>query len=123
MLSVMSGFGPEVVAVRAVGKVYADDDRTILVPAVERATAGGRNGRLLMVLGDGFDGYDAGAIFADTSLGAEHFKASERIAEVTDTERLRGAIHLFGGLIPGEVRLFSVPEGPAAQAWIAEAAA
>jgi hypothetical protein len=37
---------------------------------------------------------------------------------VTDAEWLRRAIHLFGGLIPGEVRLVPVAEAVAARDWI-----
>ena len=37
---------------------------------------------------------------------------------VTDTGWLRGAVQLFGGLIPGEVRLFETDDAEAARAWI-----
>ena len=37
---------------------------------------------------------------------------------VTDADWLRRAIHLFGGLIPGEVRLFSTAEAADARDWI-----
>jgi hypothetical protein len=73
---------------------------------------------LLLELGDGFEGYDPGAILADATVGGGHLGSFERIAVVTDAEWIRRAIQLFGGLIPGDVRLFSVAERTAARDWI-----
>lgn len=118
MFEPIDGFGDGTVAMRGVGTVTADDYRTVLMPAVEGATAHGGRARLLLVLGDGFEGYDPSAMLADTSLGLGHVSSFERMAVVTDADWLRRAIHLFGGLIPGEVRLFAVAEQADAEAWI-----
>jgi hypothetical protein len=119
MFETIDGFGDEVVALRGTGTVTGDDDyETVLTPAIERATAGGRKAKLLLELGDGFEGYDPGAILADATVGGGHLGSFERIAVVTDAEWIRRAIQLFGGLIPGDVRLFSVAERTAARDWI-----
>lgn len=119
MLSVIDGFGDNVVALRGTGLVTADDYRTVLEPAITRAGSGGRKVRLLLEFGDGFEGYDTSAVLADGALGVGHLGSFERIAVVTDAEWLRRAIHLFGGLIPGDVRLFSASETDDARRWIA----
>ena len=118
MFETIEGFGDDVVALRGTGTVTGDDYRTVLAPAVERATSGGRKAKLLLELGDGFEGYDPGAILADATVGGGHLGSFERIAVVTDAEWIRRAIQLFGALIPGEVRLFSVAERTAARHWI-----
>ena len=118
MFTVIDGFADGVVAVRGTGLVSADDYRTVLAPAIARATAGGRKARLLLELGEGFEGYDTSAMMADTTLGLGHLGSFERIAIVTDAEWLRRAIHLFGGLIPGDVRLFPAADAAAAREWI-----
>ena len=118
MLEPIAGFKDEVVALRGTGTVSADDYRTVLAPAVSKATAGGQKARLLLDFGEGFEGYDAGALMADAGLGIGHMGSFERIAVVTDADWLRGAIHLFGGLIPGEVRLFTASQSPEAREWI-----
>jgi len=105
--------------VHGTGLVTADDYTTVLRPAVERATAGGRKVRLFLDYGEGFEGYDTSAIFADSTFGAGNLGTFERVAIVTDADWLRRAIHLFGGLIPGDVRLFSTAEGLDARGWIA----
>ena len=118
MFEPIEGFGDGIVAMRAVGKVTGDDYRHVLAPAVAKATAGGRKARLLLELGAGFDGYDPGAILADTSLGISHLASFERIAVVTDADWIRRAVHLFGGFIPGDVRLFGTASADAAGEWI-----
>jgi len=75
--------------------------------------------RLFLDYGEGFEGYDTSAIFADSTFGAGNLGTFERVAIVTDADWLRRAIHLFGGLIPGDVRLFSTAEGLDARGWIA----
>jgi hypothetical protein len=118
MFEPIDGFADSVVAVRGVGHVTADDYRAVLVPAVRRATAGGRRARLLLVLGDGFEGYDPSAMLADAELGVGHIGSFERMAVVTDAEWVRRAIHVFGALIPGDVRLFGTTQDDAARDWI-----
>jgi hypothetical protein len=118
MLQLIEGFGDDVAAIRGVGLVTAADYRDVLAPAIARATTGGRKARLLLELGEGFEGYDTSAMLADTSLGIGHLGSFERIAVVTDAEWLRRAVHLFGGLIPGEVRLFPASGTDDARSWI-----
>ena len=119
MLTLLDGLGDDVVAVRGTGLVTADDYKTVLTPAISATTAGGRKVRLLLDYGEGFEGYDTGAMLSDSVFGAGHLVSFERIAIVTDADWLRRAIHVFGGLIPGEVRLFSVADGAVARDWIA----
>jgi SpoIIAA-like len=119
MFETIDGFGDDVVALRGTGTLTAEDYRTVLAPAIERSTAGGRKAKLLLELGEGFEGYDPGAILADATVGGGHMGSFERIAVVTDAEWIRRAMQLFGGLIPGDVRLFSVADGNSARDWIA----
>jgi hypothetical protein len=115
----IDGLGDNVVALKAVGRVSAEDYRDMLAPAVERATAGGRKARLLLDLGDSFESYDFSAIFADAGLGAGHLHSFERMAVITDTDWVTKAVHLFGPLIPSEVRAFPSAESTAAKEWVA----
>ncbi len=121
MFEVIDGFTDGVVAVRGVGRVTADDYRSVLGPAIRQAAAGGRKVRLYLELGDGFEGYDGSAILADAGLGLDEFGTFARIAVVTDTDWLRHAIHLFGPLIPGDVREFALVDMQGAREWISAA--
>ncbi len=118
MLEPLAGFDDRVVAFKAVGTVSSADYGDTLSPAIERATAGGRKARMLYLLGPEFHGFDPGAVVADAVVGLTKATAFDRIAVVTDHDWLQRAIHLFGGLIPGEVRVFAVDRLPDAEAWI-----
>jgi len=118
MLEPIEGFPEDVVAVRGVGLVTADDYRDVLAPAIARATAGGRRARLLIELGAGFEGYDTGGLFADAGLGAANLRSFARIAVVTDAGGIRRSVQLFGGFIPAEVRVFATAASAAARQWI-----
>ncbi len=119
MFELIDGLGDGVVGVRASGKVSSEDYANVLDPAVAKATAGGKKARLLYELGSDFEGYEAGAVFADAKLGMGSFSSFSKIAVVTDTDWIRHAVHLFGPLIPGDVRVFATSESSAARTWIA----
>ena len=123
MFELIGGFNEQVVAVKATGRVHGDDYRSVLEPAVTRATAGGRKARMLIVLGPEFEGYDPSGVVADAGLGFGDFGSFERIAVVTDVGWIRDAIGIFAGLIPGDVRLFRNAEEDAASTWIRAGAA
>ena len=59
-------------------------------------------------------------MWADAKVGLEHPSAWERIALVTDIDWLRSATHIFGFVMPGEVRVFTNAELPEAKKWVAE---
>ena len=118
MLETIEGFPEHVVAVRGVGLVTADDYRAVLGPAIAAATAGGRRARLLVELGDAFEGYDTGAMLADAGLGATNLRSFERIAIVTDAGWIRRSIQLFGGFIPADIRVFATASSAAAREWV-----
>jgi hypothetical protein len=120
MFEPIEGFGEGTVALRAVGRITAEDYREVLEPAIEAATGGGRKARLLLELGPEFEGYDPSAMMADARVGMEDFRSFDRIGVVTDNEWIRHAVRLFGPLIPGIVRDFPVAHAEAARAWIAE---
>lgn len=120
MFEPIGGLPEGVIGLRAVGRVTGDDYRDVLVPAVDEATAGGHTVRLMLVLGDAFEGYDPSAVAADAGVGLEHFRSFERVAVVTDADWIRRAIHLFGPLIPGEVRVFPVADEADARQWVSD---
>jgi hypothetical protein len=118
-LEPIEGLPDNVIALRAVGRVTSADYENTLGPAIAKATEGGRKARLLLELGEGFEGYDPSAMFADAEVGMGHMGDFDRVAVVTDTEWIRHAIRLFGPMIKGEVRDYPVADGKTAREWIA----
>lgn len=101
----------------AVGKVTEDDYRDVLVPALSEALD--RNEvRLLYVLGDDFESYSPGGVWADTKLWAGHLKAWKRVAIVSDADWLENSVKAFGWMVPGEVRVFDSDDVDDAKEWL-----
>jgi len=106
------------IGLEAVGKVTDEDYRKVLVPAISSAVE--RNDvRLLYVLGDDFDTYSPGAVWADTKLWAGHLRAWKRVAIVSDADWLENGIKAFGWLMPGEVKVFETDDLDDAKEWLA----
>jgi hypothetical protein len=107
-----------VVGVIAKGKVQRSDYESTIDPAVEEAVSHFDKIRLLYVLGDDFEGFSAGAAWEDGELGIKHLTRFEKIAVVTDKDWIGHAVNLFGYLMPGKVKVFSVAEEADASEWV-----
>ena len=120
MLKLIEGLPQGAVGVEAVGRLSANDYRQVLDPAITRAMEQTGRIRILIVFGDAFEGFDAGAAWEDSKVGFGNWKAWERIAVVTGHGWMRDAIRAFGWMSPGEVRVFEPADRAAAEVWIAE---
>jgi hypothetical protein len=118
MIRTIQEMPPGTIGLEAVGKVTAEDYHDVLLPAVSAAVE--RNDvRLLYVLGDDFDAYSPGAVWADTKLWAGHVKAWKKIAIVSDADWLENSVKAFGWLIPGETKVFETDDVDDAKQWLA----
>ena len=118
MLERMPGLPESVVGIKASAEVTADDYRNVLVPAVESALEGEGKLRMLYVIGDDVTGLSAGAVWQDTKVGLGHYTRWEKVAVCTDKEWLRHSVDIFGYLIPGEVRAFTIAQEGEARTWV-----
>ena len=87
MIKEMSDMPAGVIGFEASGKMQAEDYRDVVLPALERAAAGGEV-RFVIVMHD-FDGMSGGALWQDLKVGVEHWRAWKRIALVTDIEWMK----------------------------------
>ena len=117
MIKEMSDMPAGVIGFEASGKMRAEDYRDVVLPALERAAAGGEV-RFVIVMHD-FDGMSGGALWQDLKVGVEHWRAWKRIALVTDIDWMAQATTLFGWMTPGEVRHFRLAQRDEAIAWAA----
>ena len=119
MIELIEGLPEQVVGIRASGKVTRDDYEQVFIPKVDSVLQSHDRVRILYVLGDDFDGYSLGAMWDDTKVGAEHLRAWERIAVVTDVDWVEHAVKAFGWMIPGKVRVFDDDDLDDAREWVA----
>ena len=120
MITRLSGFASDVVAVACSGHVTRSDYETVLIPTVEAALKGNPKVRLYYQIGTDFAGIEPGAMWEDFSIGMEHLTRWERVAVVTDVTWIRLAIQAFGFLMPGKVRVFPLADEAQAKAWVME---
>lgn len=118
MITLIEDMPGETVGLEATGKVTEADYSTVLVPAVKSALESGKV-RLLYLLGDDFDAYSAGAIWADSKLWAGHTSGWERVAVVTNHGWIHDAVQAFAWLMPGEIKTFEPGDLAEAREWVA----
>jgi hypothetical protein len=106
-----------VIGFEASGEISASDYRDVVVPALERAFAGGEV-RFVIVMRD-FTGMSGGALWEDLKVGVEHLRGWRRIAVVTDIEWVTHLTGLFGWMTPGETKVFPVAQRDPTIAWVA----
>ena len=117
MIKELNGLPAGVVGFEVADTLRAEDYRDVILPALERAAASGEV-RFVIVIPE-FHGMSGGALWQDLKVGVEHFRASKRIALVTDIEWMKNLTTLFGWMTPGEVRTFPLAQRDEAIAWAA----
>ncbi|SFC05602.1 STAS/SEC14 domain-containing protein [Tropicimonas isoalkanivorans] len=105
---------------RITGHVTSDDYDRVITPAIDRALEDGGRVRVLIQVGPGFEGYSPEAAWDDLKLGLRHWRGFDRIAMVTDTGWLRGAIRGMSFLMPCPVMVFGLDGLDDARRWLQE---
>ena len=119
MLEKGPGAAAGVLAFEAVGKITADDYERILEPEIDKVLASHDGLRVVLVLGDRWEGMTAGAVWDDLRMGLSQFTKWKRCAVVTDRRWVRDATKAFGWMTPGEAKVFEALELADALAWAA----
>ena len=118
MITRLADLPDNVIGLEATGELTSDDYKQVLAPAIKDQLERYDKVRLLVVLGTRFEGFTAGALWEDEKLLDTHLRSFEKIAVATDSGPVRGALHLFGWMIPGGVKLFGADEVEQATAWV-----
>lgn len=108
-----------VVAIRAVGKLTADDYAKTLEPLIDEQLAKSDGLRVVIVLGDEFKGMEADAVWEDLKIGFGNLTKWKRCAVVTDRDWIEKAMNVFGWMSPGDVKHFDEDELADAMKWAA----
>jgi len=110
---------PNVIAIKAVGKLAKDDYTNLLTPAVKALMESTGELRAVIVVGDEFDGMTPGGTWEDLKTGLQHFTKWKRCAVVTDKDWVKHGVALFAWTMPGEVKVFAENEVDQAIEWAA----
>jgi hypothetical protein len=120
MIETIADFPGNVVALRAKGRVTAEDYRATVIPAIETMLKEHERARLYFEFGYLFHGMDVGALLEDFWVGIRTSPYWERVAVVSDVAWIREAISIFAILVPGTVKVFLMSETLLARTWIAQ---
>jgi hypothetical protein len=118
MITLLTGFPDNVLAVSCIGRVTRNDYQDVLIPEAARILRDHPKVRVYYEATPEFTGIDAGAVWEDFRFGVEHLSRWERIAVVTDTGWMRQAVNAFRFLMPGALRVFPVGDAAEARRWI-----
>ncbi len=116
MIKQLTDLPAGVIRFEVTGKIEAEDYRHVVLPAVEGAAESGEV-RFLIVISE-FHGMSGGAVWQDLKVGIEHLRAWKRIAVVTDVDWIDHLTDLFGWMIPGDTKTFTVQQRDEAIAWL-----
>ncbi|WP_169829191.1 STAS/SEC14 domain-containing protein [Tsuneonella mangrovi] len=114
----IDGLPRDVIALRAVGVITAQDYADTLVPLVEEKLKVHDHIKCLVVLDDDFIGYSGHAAWEDLKLGIRHPIAFERCALVTDIGWIAKAGRLLSPLMPFAFHAFPLAELEQAKSWV-----
>jgi hypothetical protein len=118
MITLLTGFPDDVLAVRCEGHVTRKDYEEVLIPAATRALQDHSKVRVYYEIAPEFAGIDAPAVWEDFLVGVGHLSRWERVAVVTDVGWIRQLVNAFRFLMPGALRVFAVSEAAEARRWI-----
>lgn len=104
---------------RITGKLTAQDYETVLTPVIERALRENERLKLLMIVDEGYDGFDLGAAWEDARLGLKHWSGFGRVALVTDKDWLKAVTKAMAFMMPCPVKTFDLDELEEARRWLA----
>jgi hypothetical protein len=118
MLQLVDG-PPNVLVVRALGKLTKSDYEQVLDPAVKKMLDDRGEIRAVIAIGDDFDGLTPGAAWDDLRIGTAHLTKWKRCAVVSDKDWVRHGMAIFGWMMPGDVEVFPGDQLQQATDWAA----
>ena len=119
MIEVISGLPSNVAAFRATGKVTGKDYDNVVNPAVDKIYRTHGKINYLLVLDTPLSNYSAEAWFKDALLGFVYFTEWKKIGIVSNVDGVKKFTNIFGKLIPGCTKGFSMEQMEEAKNWIA----
>jgi hypothetical protein len=114
---------PGVLGFRFSGRVQREEYDQVLAPALKAALERGERMRLAVVIDEGFDRFEAGAVWKDMQFGLgsgiANWSSWEKMALVSDADWVRHVMGFLGWMVPGEARVFPLAELEDAKVWLA----
>lgn len=118
MIELLPGYPDNILAITARNNITGEDYESVIIPAIDAKVKAHGKIRLLYHLGPEFTGFDASAMWEDTTTGFRHFTDFEKVAFVSDVDWINHIVSAFGFLMPCPVKVFKGARLAEASDWI-----
>jgi hypothetical protein len=115
MIEILPKSHGNILGVKAIGKVTAEDYEKILIPKFDNMLAEHEKGKFIYYLCPEFEGFEMGAVWDDAKYACGHQDRFEKIALVGGPKWMSWTTKIAGAFISGEIRTFD--EGQLQEAW------
>lgn len=114
----MNDLPDNVLGISAEGEVTGPDYETVLIPAINNKLKTNSKIRLLYHLGSRFDGFTITAMIDDAKIGMKNLAAWDKIALVSNHQRINVFAKSLGYLLDCRIQTFKENDLQKAKQWI-----
>lgn len=118
MLKVSEESAGNILILEAESKLTDEDYKQVLIPRLEAIIQQHGKARLLLDMGDPFQGWEVKAAWDDAYFGLAHRKDFEKMAVIADRRWVEWAFKVGAPLFSGEMKTFAPGERAEAHRWI-----
>ncbi len=118
MLKISNESGGNVLVLEAEHKLTDEDYKQLLIPRLEAMLQEHGKVRLLLDMGDNFEGWEPKAAWDDARFGLAHRQDFEKMAVIADRRWVDWALKVGSLFIHGDIRSFLPGQREEALRWI-----
>ncbi|MBN2616297.1 MAG: STAS/SEC14 domain-containing protein [Bacteroidales bacterium] len=118
MIKIVPESKKNVLIAKAEGKLTNRDYTEILIPRLEFIINNYGKARLLLDMGDQFQGWQASALWDDTRFGLTHKNSFEKMGVIGGPIWIDWGMKIISLMISGEIKSFPIKDRQKAMDWI-----
>lgn len=118
MIEIMPESNGSALALKATGKLTDADYKEVLIPKIEENIKQFGKAKVVLYLPEGFDGWEAHAMWDDATFGLRHRNDFEKLAVVGGAGWIEWATKIASHFMTGQVRTFSEASLREALDWV-----
>jgi hypothetical protein len=99
------------------GKVNGKDYENVVFPILKKVASGKNKIRIIFKLDKSFSKISMKAVMDDTFAGLKYSKKIEKIAVISNNNKINHIIRAFSFLFPGDIKIFPLSESKKAIEW------
>jgi hypothetical protein len=118
MIELMPESTEDTLGFLATERLTDEDYKQTFIPKLEEALAGHDRIKVMLVLGEGFTGWDLRAMWDDATWGTRHRNDFAKLAVVGGAKWIQWGVDVAGHMMKGAVKTFDLAQKDEAWAWL-----